>query len=194
MSLGLRGLIASDFARYEETYRLRGQSYSRIKVFLESFFLKAGFQAVLLYRLSHWLHTKKLDLLAWIVSRFSISFTGAEIEYNAKIGPGLFIAHPVGIVIGRGAEIGSHATLFQGACFAVKSWHPSEIVKFPKAGDHCFFFAHAVVLGGITVGDFCVVGANAVVTKDMPEGSLAKGNPAEIIPDKGRETIQHVRN
>ncbi len=194
MSMGLRGLIASDFARYEETYRLRGQSYSRTKVFLESLFLKAGFQAVLLYRLSHWLHTKNLGLLAWMTARLSISFTGAEIEYNAKIGPGLFIAHPVGIVIGRGTEIGSHAALFQGSCFAAKSWHPSEIKKFPKAGDHCFFFAHAVILGGITIGNSCVIGANTVVTKDMPEGSLAKGNPAEIVPDRGREYVNHVRN
>lgn len=116
--------------------------------------------------------------------------TGAEIEFNARIGPGLFIAHPVGIVIGRGVVMGSQATLFQGVSLAVKNWHPDEIARFPKVGNFCFLFAHAVILGGIELGDYCVVAANAVVTKDLPEGSLARGIPAEIYPNQGKIAIQ----
>lgn len=185
----LRELIQSDLERFYQTYRLRGQAYSRWKIVLESFFFKAGFQAVFLYRISHRLHQWGLTYLAWFIARLNIFLTGAEIEFNAEIGPGLFISHPVGIVIGRGTVIGRNATLFQGVSFGVKGWHPDDIRKFPKAGDHCFFFAHAVVLGGVTLGDYCLVAANAVVTKDLAEGSLARGVPAESFPHRGKEII-----
>lgn len=182
-------LIACDLARYEETCRLRGQVPNRTKIFWESLIFKAGFQAALLYRLSHWLHQKKLTCLAWFVARLMVTLTGAEIEFNARIGPGLLIAHPVGLVIGRGAVIGEHATLFQGVTLAAKSYHPDEIGKFPQVGNHCFLFAHAGVFGAVRVGDFCVVAAHAVVTKDVPDGALARGVPAKIVPGDGRAKI-----
>ena len=185
----LKELIQSDFARYVQTYRLRGQPFSERKVFWESLLFKAGFQAVFLYRISHWLFQKGWIHLAWFVTRLNIWFTGAEIEFNARIGPGLFVAHPVGIVIGRGTEMGEGVTLFQGVSFVVKSWHPNEIGRFPKVGNHCYFFSHALVLGGITIGNHCVVAAQAVVTKDLPSGALAKGVPAAIYPGEGKVAI-----
>lgn len=181
--------ISRDFARFQETFRLRGQRYSKIKVLLESIFFKAGFQAVLTYRISHWFYHKRCTYISWLLSRINIMSTGAEIEFNAEIGPGLFISHPVGIVIGRGTKIGSGATLFQGVTFGVSSWHPDSIRKFPAAGDNCCFFSHASVLGGITIGNDCIVAANSAVSKDMPDGSLAVGVPAVIHPEKGREKI-----
>lgn len=186
----LRELIRSDFARYIQTYRLRGQPFSKRKVFWESLLFKAGFQAVFLYRISHWFFQKRRVYLAWAFARLNLWLTGAEIEFNAQIGPGFFIAHPMGIVIGRGTEIGEGATLFQGASFGVKSWHPSEITRFPKVGRHCYFFAHSLILGSITLGDYCVVAAGTVVTKDVPNGALARGVPAEIDPDEGRRLIE----
>ena len=185
----LRELIRSDLARFTQTFVLRGQPFSKRRVFWESLIFKAGFQAVLLYRLSHRLHEKGWTHLAWFLSRFSVAITGAEIEFNAEIGPGMFIAHPVGIVVGRGTVIGSDVTLFQGVTFGVKSWHPDDIRKFPRVGNECYFFSGAAVVGDVTVGDQCIIGAHAVVTKDMPDGAMALGVPATIYPDKGRETI-----
>lgn len=179
--------IKKDFGRFEQTFRLRGQKYSRIKVLLESLFFKAGFQAVLLYRLSHWLYSTKLTYAAWFLTRLNIMVTGAEIEFNARIGPGMFIAHPVGIVIGRGTVIGSGVTIFQGVTFGVRNWHPDSIRKFPQVGDDCFFFANATVAGGVKIGSNCVVSANTVIYQDMPDGSLASGTPATIFPGKGLE-------
>ena len=187
--LGLFGLIRSDFSRFTETFRLRGQRYSGWQVFLESLFFKAGFQAVLFYRLSHWLYRMGLKYLAWFFTRLSVTLTGAEIEYNAAIGPGMFIAHPVGLVIGRGTKIGAHVTIFQGVTFGTEELAPHEIGRFPTVGDDCFFFAHAMVLGGISIGNQCVIGANSVVAKDVPDGALALGVPAVIQPDKGKEAI-----
>jgi len=185
----LLDLIRSDFSRFTETFRLRGQRYSSWKVFLESCLFKAGFQAVLLYRLSHWLYRKGFLYTAWLLTRFSVALTGAEIEFNATIGPGMFIAHAVGLVVGRGTRLGSRVTLFQGVTFGVKNWHPNEIRSFPTVGDNCFFFAHATVVGGISVGNQCVVGANTVLTRDLPPGALAVGAPAAIHPGKGEEAI-----
>src|SRR5439155_12373035 len=82
----LRDLIRSDLARFAETFALRGQPYSRRKANLESFMFKAGFQAVFLYRLSHWCHGRRWNYLAWFLARMNIALTGADIEFNAEIG------------------------------------------------------------------------------------------------------------
>ena len=185
----LRELIDSDLARFTQTYVLRGQPFSRRRIFWESVIFKAGFQAVLLYRVSHWLYQHGWIYLPWFLSRLSLAITGAEIEFNAQIGPGMFVAHPVGIVVGRGTIIGSEVTLFQGVTFGVRSWHPDQIRKFPRVGNRCFFFSGAAVVGDITIGDECIVGAHAVVTRDVPSGAMALGVVAEIYPDKGREAI-----
>jgi serine O-acetyltransferase len=190
MRHGLLDLIRSDLGRFTETYRLRGQRFSTARVLFESVLFKPGFQAVLLYRLSHWLYQRGRTYLAWATARLGQFLTGAEIEFNAEIGPALFIAHPGGIVVGRGTRLGSHTTLFQGVTFGARSWHPSEIGQFPTAGDNCFFCANTVVLGGIRVGDDCVVAAGVVVDRDMPAGALAKGVPTSIVADKGRELLQ----
>ncbi len=185
----LNQLIQSDLDRYAETYRLRGQKYSARKIFWESLLFKSGFKAVLLYRISHACHRRNWNYLAWWFARYNQRQTGAEIEFNARIGPSLLIAHPSGIVIGRGTVIGAHATLFQGVTFGARSWHPEEIHGFPKIGNRCFFFAHAVIAGNIEVGDRVVVGANAVVTKNVPAGALAVGVPAQIHEAKGEAMI-----
>lgn len=182
-------LIKSDFSRFRQTFILRGQKYSRYRVFFESLFFKAGFQAVLLYRISHWLFLKQRIYMAWFLSRLNLGLTGAEIEFNAQIGPRLFIAHPVGIVIGRGTVIGSGTTVFQGVSFVVRSWHPDDIKKFPNVGDNCIFFANSIIIGDITIRNNCVIAAHTVVTTDMEEGSLAIGVPAKISPGKGKEMI-----
>jgi serine O-acetyltransferase len=185
----LMSLVKSDLSRFAQTFALRGERYSKRRVFLESLLFKAGFQAVLLYRIGHWFFLKGWVHIAWFVTRLNITLTGAEIEFNAHIGPGMFIAHPVGIVIGRGTTIGSGVTLFQGVSFGVSSWHSDEITKFPKVGDHCVFFANSAIIGDITIGNNCIVAAHTVVTCDMPDGSLSMGVPAKIYPDKGREKI-----
>src|SRR5436190_16676411 len=98
----LRELIRSDLGRFTQTHILTGQAHVKRRVFWESLLFKAGFQAVLLYRLSHWLFQRRWVYPAWFLSRLSVALTGAEIEFSAQIGPGMLIAHPVGIVVGRG--------------------------------------------------------------------------------------------
>lgn len=182
-------LLRKDLARFEQTFRLRNQPYSRKKVFLESFLFKAGFQAVFLYRLSHYFFLRNKIYLAWFLTRLNVFFTGAEIEFNAKIGPGLFIAHPVGIVIGRGTTLGSNVTLFQGVTFGARSWHAKSIDKFPSVGNDCFFFANSTIVGGISIGNKCIVASNSLLVEDLLDGSLACGVPAVIHFQEGKEKI-----
>ena len=190
---GLRDLIRGDLERFVETYRLRGQRVSRARILFESLLFKPGFQAVLLYRISHWLYRHGWLYPAWGVARFGQFLTGAEIEFNAVIGPGLFIAHPGGIVVGRGTKLGARATLFQNVTFGAKSWSPDAIRAFPVAGDNCFFCAGAIVLGGIRIGDDCVIAAGAVLDRDLPDGALARGVPASIHRGKGEELTSNWR-
>lgn len=185
---GLRALIRSDLDRYLETFRLRGQSASFARIAVESFLFKPGFQAVFLYRLAHSLHGSGFTLLAWAVTRFAQFLTGAEIEFNMQAGPGLFIAHPSGIVVGRGTVLGAKVTLFQGVTFGASGWGPKAIGKFPRLGDNVFVFAGAKVIGGISVGSDVVIGANALVRTDVPDRALAAAL-SEIIPGKGAEII-----
>jgi serine O-acetyltransferase len=187
---GLSTLLRADLARYQETYRLRGQKAPVFRIILESLVFKAGFQAVILYRLAYALHSMGLNYLAWAVSRFNQFLTSAEIEFNVQAGPGLFIAHPGGLVVGRGTVLGARSTLFQGVSFGAADWHPGRIASFPRTGDNVFIFAGAKVLGGIRLGNNVVVGANAVLTQDLPSGAMAVGSPARILPGRGASLIK----
>jgi serine O-acetyltransferase len=186
--LGFLALIRSDLERYLETFRLRGQSASFLRIAVESFLFKPGFQAVFLYRVAHSLHRMGLVLLPWAVTRLAQFLTGAEIEFNMKAGPGLFIAHPAGLVVGRGTVMGAHATLFQGVTFGASGWGPKAIGRFPRLGDNVFVFAGATVIGGISVGSDVVVGAQALVRQDVPDGALVVA-VSRMMPDKGTQII-----
>lgn len=183
-------LVRSDLDRYRTTFKLRGQKGSFFRIALESFLFKPGFQAVFLHRVAHRFHRWGLTWLAWAIARLGQFLTSAEIEFNAEIGPGLLIAHPAGIVIGRGTALGSNATIFQNVTFGAAGWHPDQIKTFPTVGDNVFFFAGAVIVGGVTLGSEIIVGANSVVIEDVPDGATVVGNPARMLPNRGKETLK----
>ncbi|MBF0612970.1 MAG: serine acetyltransferase [Magnetococcales bacterium] len=187
--MNLRQLIAADLSRYSATFRQRGEGGERLRIVLESLFFKAGFQAVFLFRLAHWLHGHGLTYLAWAVCRLNQFLTACEMEYNATIGPGLMIPHPMGLMVGRGCRLGKNVTLYQNVTLGVSDWRKEKITRFPRIGDNVFIFAGAVVVGDIQVGDNAVIGANAVVIEDVPAGALAVGNPARILPGRGAELV-----
>jgi serine O-acetyltransferase len=113
--------------------------------------------------------------LAVVRHRFWSMVTGADIPVNCRLGGGLLIPHPNGIVIHPDVEIGPNCLLFQQVTLGHA---PSGL---PQIGGHVDIGAGAKVIGAVTVGDHAKVGANAVVTKDVPAGATVVGNPARIV-------------
>ncbi len=139
-----------------------------------------GLHAVLLHRLAHGCWNLGLKWLGRFISHISRWFTGIEIHPAAKIGDRVFFDHAMGVVGGETAEIGDGCTIYQGVTLGGTSLYKGQ-KRHPTLGKDVVIGAGAKVLGGFTVGDGAKVGSNAVVTKPVPAGATAVGNPARII-------------
>jgi serine O-acetyltransferase len=114
----------------------------------------------------------------WVLQhRFWSVVTGSEIPLNCRLGGGLLLTHPNGVVISPQAIIGPNCLLFQQVTIGTGGPKPGA----PVLGGHVDVGAGAKVLGGITIGDHARIGANAVVLQDVPAGATAVGVPARII-------------
>lgn len=145
---------------------------------LEVLLAYPGLQAIWLHRLAHWLWRHNLKLLGRLVSQTSRFLTGIEIHPGATIGPGFFIDHGMGVVIGETAEVGANVTLYHGVTLGGVSWQKGK--RHPTIGDSVVVGAGAKVLGPITVGDHSRIGANSVVVKDTPPESVVVGVPGRV--------------
>ena len=187
---GFWALIKSDLNRFVmHSARLAGLEKPTSQMIWNSILFKAGFQAAVLYRLSHWFFKKRWIFMARVCMRLSLTLTGADIGFAAEIGPGLLMSHPVGVVIAHKTVIGANASIFQGVVFGVKDWLPDTMQFLPRVGNHCVFCAHCMILGDAKVGHHCVIAANTIITGCLSEGVYAYGNPVVIEPDKGRKMI-----
>lgn len=139
-----------------------------------------GLHAVLLHRLAHGCWTRGYRWLGRFVSHLGRFLTGIEIHPGAKLGARVFIDHGMGVVIGETAEIGDGCTIYHGVTLGGTSLYKGA-KRHPTLGRDVVVGAGAKVLGGFTVGDGAKVGSNAVVTKPVPAGATAVGNPARII-------------
>ncbi|MBC7706388.1 MAG: serine O-acetyltransferase [Rhodoferax sp.] len=139
-----------------------------------------GLHALLLHRRAHWFWTHDFKWLGRFVSHIGRWLTGIEIHPGAKIGQRVFFDHAMGVVVGETAEIGDGCTIYQGVTLGGTSLYKGA-KRHPTLGRDVVVGAGAKVLGGFTVGDGARVGSNAVVTKPVPAGATAVGNPARII-------------
>jgi len=141
-----------------------------------------GLWAVWWHRVAHVLWRWHLKLLARWISQLARALTGIEIHPGATIGPGLFIDHGMGVVIGETAELGAEVTLYQGVTLGGTSLEKGK--RHPTLGDGVVVGAGAKVLGAITIGEYSRVGANAVVVKPVPCCAVVVGVPGEIVTSK----------
>ena len=139
-----------------------------------------GLHALILHRWAHGCWNYGFKWLGRFISHLSRWLTGIEIHPGAKIGNGVFFDHGMGIVIGETAEIGDGCTIYHGVTLGGTSLYKGA-KRHPTLGRDVVIGAGAKVLGGFTVGDGAKVGSNAVVTKPVPAGATAVGNPARII-------------
>jgi len=154
---------------------------------LEVLLLYPGLHAIWGHRLSHWLWTRRLKLLGRWVSQVTRNLTGIEIHPGAIIGPGFFIDHGMGVVIGETAEVGEDVTLFHGVTLGGTSLNKGK--RHPTLGDRVVVGAGAKVLGAITIGEDTRIGANAVVVKSMPSNSVVIGVPGQVVK---RSQLHHA--
>ncbi|MEO1190645.1 MAG: serine O-acetyltransferase [Pseudomonadota bacterium] len=148
-----------------------------------------GFQALMAHRLAHRLWNARLRLLARWISQVARAFTGIEIHPGAKIGKRFFVDHGMGVVIGETAEIGDDVTLYQGVTLggtapSVDSDSQRDQKRHPTLEDGVIVGSGAQVLGPFAVGKDARVGANAVVTKPVPQGATVVGIPARVVGTK----------
>lgn len=146
---------------------------------LEVLLLYPSIHALIFYRISHFLYSKKLFFLARFISQIGRFLTGIEIHPGAKIGRGLFIDHGMGVVIGETTEIGDDVTLYHGVTLGGTGKHKGK--RHPTVGNNVVVGTGAKVLGPITIGDNSKIGANAVVLKDVPSNATAVGMPARVV-------------
>ena len=146
--------------------------------------LYPGPKAILIYRISHFFYLRRCYFLARLLSEIGRWLTGIEIHPGAQIGKRLVIDHGLGVVIGETAEIGDDCIIFHGVTLGGAKFEKGK--RHPTVGNHVLIGAHSVLLGPIKVGDFCKVGAQCLVTKDVPSYHRVIGIN-EIKPLKDRE-------
>jgi len=146
---------------------------------LEILICYPGLHALWGHRLAHWLWIHELKLFGRWVSHLARALTGIEIHPGAKIGPGFFIDHGMGVVIGETAEVGAEVTLYHGVTLGGTSLTKGK--RHPTLEDRVVVGAGAKILGAITVGADSRIGANAVVVKSVPPNSVVVGVPGQIV-------------
>ena len=145
-----------------------------------------GVKAIFFHRIANFFAIAKFDLLSRIISQFSRFLTGVEIHPKAKIGKNLFIDHGMGVVIGETSEIGDNVTIYHmatlgGIAPSINSNDQRNIKRHPTIEDEVVIGSGAQVLGPVTVGRCAKIGANAVITKDVPEKAVMVGIPAKNV-------------
>ena len=151
-----------------------------------------GAKAVFFHKIANFFAVAKFDLIARIISQFSRFMTGIEIHPRAKIGKNLFIDHGMGVVIGETSDIGDNVTIYHnvtlgGISPSINSDNQREIKRHPTLQDCVVVGSGAQVLGPIIIGKNSKIGANAVVTKDVPENGVMVGIPAKNVGTASEE-------
>ena len=151
-----------------------------------------GVKAVFFHRIANFFSTAKFHLIARIISQFSRFLTGIEIHPNAKIGKNLFIDHGMGVVIGETSEIGDNVTIYHmvtlgGISPSINSDSQRQIKRHPTLMDNVVVGSGAQILGPVVIGENAKIGANAVVTKDVPNNAVMIGIPARNVGTTSNE-------
>ena len=145
-----------------------------------------GVKALFFHRIANFFSTAKFDLIARIISQFSRFLTGIEIHPKAKVGKNLFIDHGMGVVIGETSDIRDNVTIYHMATLggispSINSENQRNIKRHPTLMDNVVVGSGAQILGPIVIGKNAKIGANAVVTKNVPENAIMVGIPAKNV-------------
>jgi serine O-acetyltransferase len=152
---------------------------------LEIIFCYPGLHAVWLHRMAHWFWNRRLLFLGRFISHLNRFLTGIEIHPAARLGPGLFIDHGMGVVIGETSEVGDNVTIYQGVTLGGTSLERKK--RHPTIGNNVVIGSGAKILGPFTVGDNSKIGSGSVVVKEVPPNSVVVGVPGRVIFRDGKK-------
>jgi serine O-acetyltransferase len=157
----------------------------------ENALVYSGLHAIWLYRAAHRLWARPaLRGPARVLTQFARFLTGIEIHPGATIGRRFFIDHGIGVVVGETTEIGDDVMLYHGVTLGGRSLNQGK--RHPTIGNRVTVGAGAKVLGPLLIGDDTAIGANSVVTHDVPADSIATGIPAVVRPRTAKQREQGV--
>ncbi len=150
---------------------------------LEIVLFYPGLHAIWMHRVAHRLYRLGVPLVPRFISHLGRAWTGIEIHPGATLGPGFFIDHGMGVVIGETTEIGCNVTIYQGVTLGGTGKEKGK--RHPTVGDNVVIAAGAKVLGPVHIGSNSRVGAGAVVVADVPENCTVVGVPGRIVACEG---------
>lgn len=180
---GLIGAAASEVRRDVAAAHSRDPAAAGVGT-LQILLAWPGVQALLAHRLASWLFASGLRLPARLIATVSRALTGIEIHPAAEIGPGLFIDHGMGVVIGETAKLGADITIYQGVTLGGTGFATGK--RHPTVEDGVTIGSGAKLLGPIVVGRGAKIGANTVVIKDVPPNATVVGIPGHPVRIEGR--------
>jgi serine O-acetyltransferase len=154
-----------------------------LKFIISSFLFDLSFRLLLNYRIGKYLNNSKWKIVRLIAIRFKnkqLTKRNCQISFNATIGKGVKFAHPMGIVIGDGVVIKDDVTIWQQVTLGSHG-KKGQVLGYPIIENNTKIFAGAKIFGRITIGKRAIIGANAVVLKNVPDECTAVGIPAQII-------------
>jgi serine O-acetyltransferase len=176
--MNLLDLLRSDLDRQ---YQLLGSSKRANLWRVLGRCLHPRFFPLVLIRAAQQFEHYRVPICPQAIAYFNIILFGIDVAAKCEIGPGLFLPHTSGTVIGA-SKIGSDVMIFQnvtlGAKYADMGWN---IDKRPSVGDRVILGAGCKVLGPVHVGNGSIVAANSVVLADVPENVTVAGNPASVV-------------
>ena len=151
-----------------------------------------GVKAVFMHKISSFFHIAGFHLIARIISQTTRFFTGIEIHPGAKIGKNLFIDHGMGVVIGETSEIGDNVTIYHmvtlgGISPSINSDSQRQVKRHPTLMDNVVVGSGAQILGPVVIGENAKIGANAVITKNVPNNAVMIGIPARNVGTTSNE-------
>jgi serine O-acetyltransferase len=149
-----------------------------------------GVHALAFHRAAHWLWDRGHTTSARFLSHLGRFLTGIEIHPAARLGPGLFIDHGMGVVIGETAEVGRNVTLLQGVTLGGTSLKKEK--RHPTLGDNVVVGAGAKILGAFRIGDGSRIGAGSVVVREVPPNSVVVGVPGRVTYRDGQRVAGEI--
>lgn len=178
----LKHYILADLYRYEGNLSWRA--------WLHAWRFEPGFRLTLLMRLQR--YTRERPLLRWtLYFVFRLWFTRLSMKLKVfmnpfgDIGPGLYLGHPFMIVINNRVKIGKNCSISHEVTIGTSS--RGELKGCPEVGERVYIGPGAKIFGALKIHDKAAIGANAVVTRDVPENAVAVGIPARVVSQKGSE-------